>query len=279
MAHLASNSRAGYRHTRPTMGVQFLLAIGCTNEDAFPMTWRVPTRIPLPPEFIGFAPADSLPTPGFTSYERHLPHWRIPGACYFVTFRLDDSLPRNIEIDMRREKEAWRQRLAQAVARHEGRLPPDEVAAWEAFQRAQLRKLEGLLDEGHGECLLRHPSDRECVQKALLHFEGTRSEMIAFVIMPNHVHLACRPLAPHALEELCASWKWYSAQQIQRRRARVGSLWQEENFDRLIRDAEHLTNVTRYIARNPIKAALSEDDACVWFSKDIHAANGWPSRP
>ncbi len=238
------------------------------------MSWRVPEHIPLPQDFVGFDPASHIPAGGFSSYERHLPHWRVPNACYFVTFRLDDSLPKEVEMEMRREKAAWQQRLAQAATRHAGRLPPEEAAAWEEFQRARLRKLEGLLDEGHGECVLRHPSDREIVREALLHFEGDRSEMIAFVVMPNHVHLVCRPLAAHALEELCASWKWYSAQQIQRRRNHVGGLWQEENFDRLIRDAEHLANVVRYIARNPIKAGLGENAACVWFSDAIRMANG-----
>ena len=240
-----------------------------------PMLWRVPENIPLPSDFVGFDPTSNVPAVGFSSYERNLPHWRLAGACYFVTFRLDDSLPTEVEMEMRREMAEWQRRLAQAKAQHVGRLPPDAAVAWVAFQRARLRKLEGLLDEGHGECVLRDPANREIVEKSLLHFEGVRGEMIAFVIMPNHVHLACRPLAEHALEKLCASWKWYSAQQIQRRRARVGGLWQEENFDRLVRDAEHLANVVRYIARNPIKPGLAENEASVWFSDAIRASNGW----
>ncbi len=178
-------------------------------------------------------------------------------------------------MEMRREKAAWQRRLAQAKALNEGRLPPDEAAAWEVFQRARLRKLEGLLDEGHGECVLRDPANREIVEQALLHFDGVRVEMIAFGIMPNHVHLACRPLADHALEKLCASWKWFSARQIQRNRGLVGGLWQEENFDRVIRDAEHFSNVVRYIARNPLKAGLAEHEASVWFSAAIRESNGW----
>ncbi len=29
-------------------------------------------------------------------YVRHLPHWRQPGATYFVTFRQDDSIPQSV---------------------------------------------------------------------------------------------------------------------------------------------------------------------------------------
>ncbi|MBX7209687.1 MAG: transposase [Verrucomicrobiaceae bacterium] len=227
----------------------------------------------MPDDFIGFDPTSSLPAEGFTAYDRHLPHWRLPGACYFTTFRLRDSIPHAILKEMKQEKEQWEKRLAQAAAAANGRLRPDEIAAWQEFQRARLRKLESKLDEGHGECLLRDPAHRRIVTGALHHFVGQRCKMLAYAVMPNHVHVLCRPIEGHWLEDLCGSWKWFTAQEIQKALCRTGPLWQEENFDRLIRDAGHYRTTVRYIAKNPMKARLGEDEAAVWFCEGIRNAN------
>jgi hypothetical protein len=54
---------------------------------------------------------------------------------------------------------------------------------------------------------------------------------------------------------------------------RSGSLWQEESFDRLIRDADHYGRVVRYIAKNPVLAHLQPSEAAVWMHPKIVAAN------
>lgn len=225
--------------------------------------------IPLPRDFVGFDPQSGIPRDDFRAYERHLPHWRLPGACYFVTFRLADSIPQTVISEMQRELEEWQ--LRRAI--HDSKLPANELAAWQEFQRVRLRKLELLLDEGQGECLLREPIHHKVVADALHYFEGERCETLAYTIMPNHAHVLCRPLGGHSLEDLCGSWKWFTAQRIQRSLGRNGSLWQDENFDRIIRDAEHYALTVRYIAKNPLKARLEDDEATVWFCDQIRAAN------
>ncbi|MFZ2281846.1 MAG: hypothetical protein WAW39_28865, partial [Prosthecobacter sp.] len=112
------------------------------------MLWTIPAVIPLPRDFKGFDPGSSMPSDDFTTYARHLPHWRLPGAAYFVTFRLSDSIPHSLLSEMQREAASWRQRLADRTIP----MSDTEQAKWQEFQRARLRKLERLLDEGHGEC-------------------------------------------------------------------------------------------------------------------------------
>ncbi|MFN0076751.1 MAG: transposase [Prosthecobacter sp.] len=230
------------------------------------MLWLVPENIPLPSEFKGFKP-DSPLTHDFDAYERHMPHWRVLGCCYFTTFRLRDSVPPEIWAEMKAAAKVWAKRLAV------GTLRAEEWAAWQDFQQTQLRKLELVLDEGRGECLLRQPEHREVIVAALHHFEGTRCEMLAYAIMPNHVHVLCRPLGQHALESLTRSWKRHSSDRIHRRLGRSGSFWQEESFDRVVRDAEHYRRVVRYIAMNPAKAGLKPADATVWMHPKIVEAN------
>lgn len=239
------------------------------------MAWLIPDHIPLPEDFLGFDPEIPL-NQDFETYQRHLPHWRAPGRCYFTTFRLRDSIPSEVFLEMKAEAQAWQQRLAEVAHQNGGRLPPEEWAAWQHFQQVQLRKLEMILDEGRGECLLRFQEHQEPLIEALHHFEGTGCEMLAYAIMPNHVHVICRPLGDHSLESLCRAWKRHSADRIHRRLSRAGSLWQEESFDRVIRDAEHYCRAVRYIARNPVKAHLQPPEAVVWLHPRILEANQAP---
>ena len=235
------------------------------------MNWQVPTEIPLPKDFRGFDPKSSFqPLSQFQRYERHLPHWRLAGACYFNTFRLDDSIPEASVKQMRTEDEVWQSRFA---ARGD-EMSDDANLEWIKFQRSRLLKLESLADEGHGECLLKDTSLRDIVTAALHHFETVRCEMLAFAIMPNHVHALCRPVGEHRIESVAGSWKRHSAERINKALGRRGRVWQQETFDRIIRDPEHYRRVVRYIAENPIKAKIPKNEASVWFCQAICEANG-----
>ena len=88
------------------------------------------------------------------------------------------------------------------------------------------------------------------------HFDGDRYILHAWVIMPNHVHLLVSMAAGIRLEKVIASWKRFSANQIQQRRGTIGGIWQKDYFDRLIRNEGHFRNVVRYIRNNPVKGNL-----------------------
>lgn len=78
--------------------------------------------------------------------------------------------------------------------------------------------------------------------------------------MPNHVHCLTTLSVESRLEKVIQSWKGFSATSINKHLGRRGPLWQEDYFDRLIRDAEHFTNCARYIRRNPHKAGLKDGE-------------------
>lgn len=62
------------------------------------------------------------------------------------------------------------------------------------------------------------------------------------------------------------SWKGFTAKEINQHHGRGGSVWEPESYDTIVRDAEHLWKVLRYIGRNPAKARIPEETWVRWVS-------------
>lgn len=214
-----------------------------------------------PPGFQGLHPDKMI-----TFYRRNLPHWRQEGASYFVTFRQNDSLPQS------------KLRLLQAIRIDwEQRHPyPRSDEDWTAYSREVVRHVEHWLDEGSGSCRLAQPDLRKEVVDALHYFDDDRYELGGYVVMPNHVHVVVRPLnsVEHSLENILQGWKRHTAKRINQQCRRRGVFWQEESFDRIIRDAEHLWRCLQYIGRNPRKAKLGVPQYSLWIRPEWESL-GW----
>ena len=125
-------------------------------------------------------------------------------------------------------------------------------------------RIESYLDQGKENSFLKHPKIAEAVQDALLHFDQVRYRLHAWVVMPNHVHSLFTPGMGHSLSGILQSWKSYAAKEANRFLGRRGRFWQEDYFDRYIRNPTHFEAAIEYIELNPVKAGL-----CV-------AAEEWP---
>ncbi len=231
-----------------------------------------------PPGFQGLHP--DIPV---TFYHRHLPHWRQDGATYFVTFRLADSLPQGKlhELETLKCEFAARHGVRgtdwQSVLRTKAESVPRE--AWEAFCLEQMQRVEKWLDQGMGSCCLKRPDVAHIVVDALHHFDDDTYELASYVVMPNHVHAILRPLSPKAdpLEKILQSRKRRTSREINSMLELAGELWQEESFDRIIRDEEHLDRCLQYIGANPRRAGLSAGDCPRWVRPSWKAL-GWDFR-
>jgi len=85
----------------------------------------------------------------------------------------------------------------------------------------------------------------------------SRYELGAWVLIPNHVHIALRPLGDQDLASTVQSIKGSSAHAANRLLNRSGSrFWARDYFDRRIRDRDHEGPVIWYIENNPVKAGL-----------------------
>jgi len=161
--------------------------------------------------------------------------------------------------------ENWRSELT--------KLPPAE----ETLERR--KRIEAALDAGYGKCHMNRPDIATLVENALLHFDGTRYRLHAWVIMPNHVHVLATPLHGNSLSAIVHSWKSYTAKEANRILGREGAFWLEEYFDRVIRDEIHYGKVVEYIEQNPVKAGLCSE-ATEWkFSSAYRREEKRAGRP
>jgi REP element-mobilizing transposase RayT len=126
-------------------------------------------------------------------YQRRLPHWRLGGAIYFVTWRLHQNQP------------------------------------------------------------ILQPKERELVKSAMFHFDGQKYALFAWVVMHNHVHVIVGPLGNYRLQDILHSWKSYAAYTLQRKFGRQNCVWQDEYFDRIVRDEAEFLEKAQYILNNPLK--------------------------
>jgi len=184
----------------------------------------------------------SRPRPGEVKIRNRghlpLPHWETEGGTYFVTFRLLDSAP-----DSLRQKAAERKSFLI-------RLPKDK--------RPSIKEVEEYLDRCSGTCYLRNGRVAQVVADAIQHLNGKDYRLIAWVVMPNHVHLVFKLLPDRSLSQTLHSLKSFTAKEANRVLGRTGPFWQREYYDRLIRDDAELDRAVAYIRANPVKAGLAD---------------------
>jgi len=182
----------------------------------------------------------------------YLPHLNVEGATYFVTFRLADSLPRDVVASL---KERHDDLLRRAAA--EPHQPDDRWCCQHFTSYAD--EVDILLDRSTGELWLDRPEIASLVASALLHFAEERYQLRAWCVMPNHVHAVLRPPGTHTLDSILHSWKSFTANQANRLLDRRGRpFWQPESYDHWIRDDAELSFCCHYTEDNPVKAGLCQ---------------------
>jgi len=76
--------------------------------------------------------------------------------------------------------------------------------------------------------------------------------LLAFVIMPDHLHLIIIPKDKN-ISECMKSIKGFSARRINEAFGRKGSIWQSGFYDYILDSEEKVLNRIRYIEENPVR--------------------------
>jgi REP element-mobilizing transposase RayT len=166
---------------------------------------------------------------------------------YFVTFRLEDSLPTRLLL-------TWKNELD--FQKHLQSGNPQRI---HELEDKYLSKIEGYLDTNSGHCWLKDSRAASIVAGSLCYFDNKRYFLHSWTIMPNHVHVLLRVAETSNLSSIVHGWKSYTANQINRLLGRSGRLWQPEYYDRLIRSERQFEFTVRYILNNPVKAGLCKE--------------------
>jgi len=166
---------------------------------------------------------------------------RQDNVIYFITFRLADSLPERRIHEIRTDRDRWLR----------DNPPPHTAEQARALRELWTVRIENMLDAGHGRCELGRADCRSTLETTMRHDDGIAYRLGAFVVMPNHVHALVQMLKGHDLSAAVKAWKSISARQINRLVGRQGSLWLEEYFDHIVRDATAIDRFTTYVRENP----------------------------
>ena len=176
----------------------------------------------------------------------YLPHWEIDDAIYFITYRLADSLPAAV--------------LQQLEIEHKNlrRLIGDETMIQRTSVRTQyLRRLNAHLDVGHGECHLRNQEIAASVVDTWNHFNRKRYRLIAWCVMPNHVHTIIQLFHGRDLSRAVHSWKSYTSQEANRILQREATFWFRDYYDHCVRSETELERTIDYVLGNPAQIGMT----------------------
>lgn len=182
----------------------------------------------------------------------YLPHFDSGAVVQMITFRLADSLPRELY---------------------------EKIRARDEDEAEKRRRLEAMIDAGRGGCVLRGAEMATIVEHSLKHFDGERYRLICWVIMPNHVHVVIEQIDGHSLSDIIRSWKSFSAKEINKVRNTSGPVWAPDYFDRFIRNRKHFSNAVAYVECNPVTAGLVDRVEQWPFSSAARNAGGTPAVP
>jgi len=162
-------------------------------------------------------------------YRRRLPHVFQTDNPVFLTWRLHGSLPPN---------------------RH---FQSGTISSGQAFV-----VMDRILDAGQeGPLHLKNPPIAEIVVSAVHHAKAIlrHYELHAFVVMPNHVHMLLTPKVPIPI--LMKSLKSITAKRANAILGLRGTpFWQDESFDRNVRNPDEFSRIRNYIEMNPVLAGL-----------------------
>ncbi len=192
---------------------------------------------------------------------------------FHVVFRLAGSLPASVNETLRLECAQAEREIEKAKDDDEKKRLMQEQH-WSYFER-----FDELLDgNSTGPLWLRESAVASIVKEALHYRDGKEYDLLAYCVMPNHVHAVFtvgrsgtpsreqdnRSVSRNAITTYNAKPMFRILQSLKRHTARKcnailkrsGPFWQDESYDHVIRDGNELERTIWYVLNNPVKARL-----------------------
>jgi REP element-mobilizing transposase RayT len=158
------------------------------------------------------------PVTGFRFSRRILPHFEIPGSIYFITF---STLNRFHLSDSAKEI---------------------VLSSFRFYNGKKYSLHVCVIMDDHAHCILQPMQVSNKVQ--------ARSPVQLNTLVPAVEY--------YSLAQIAHSIKSYSANRLQKMSNHKQRIWQDENFDRIVRDSEKYAQKMNYVIYNPVKAGFVE---------------------
>jgi REP element-mobilizing transposase RayT len=192
-------------------------------------------------------------------YRRNLPHIHPHGYPLFITFRLANSLPGEVVLNLKKQRE------------EELRTAKKSVLELQEIEKRYFNRYDEWLDNcGTGPRWLEHEDVAQVVNEKILELKNNRYELIAYCIMPNHCHLLIENLvmetaqhhgsaAKYPVSDTLRFLKGSTARHCNQILGRSGQFWHDESYDHYVRTQAELERTILYILHNPMKACLVKE--------------------
>lgn len=189
-------------------------------------------------------------------YRRNLPHIHPDAYPLFITFRLAGSLPVQVILDLRKQRE-----LELRVARK-------SPLVLQEIEERYFRRYDEQLDScSEGPHWLENEGVAQKVSETILDMHNKRYDLIAYCIMSTHCHLLIKNTveetshhhgksAQYPVTETLRLLKGSTARHCNQILGRSGQFWHNESYDHYVRTEKELKNTIFYILHNPVKAGL-----------------------
>jgi putative transposase len=192
------------------------------------------------------------------SYRRRLPHLQPKDSKFFITYRLNFSLPDKIICDLKLKRKEYEEKVNKSEEKEKKSLKNRYDKILFDLEDDFLAKYE------EGPQWLKDDYLADMVIKSLLYNHEKQYELICALVMSNHVHIVIKPFEkekndPYSFSEILQNHKSYTGHKANEYIKREGIFWQHESYDHFIRNDEELKRIIKYILNNPVKAGLVKD--------------------
>jgi len=201
-------------------------------------------------------------------YKRNLPHFQPEGYTFFITTRLSGTLPIEVYNNLKRE---YKNKLKSLSGYKNNKLIKEKYSEFQKLHFGKYEKILGACEFGYK--WLEDEKIAHLVKDAIHYRDNKNYKLIAYTIMPNHLHILFTPIVKRFAESLTLKnkstpfytvtkimqdFKKYTARESNILLQRTGNFWQHESYDHVVRNKGELNKIVNYIMNNPVKAGLCE---------------------
>lgn len=175
-------------------------------------------------------------------FRRNLPHLHPSESTFFITYRLHGTIPLS---------ELKKIRPLPGANAEEGEFLKDGFfESYDALLHKNLANIKYLLID----------EIADLNKKALHYYDTKEYDLICYCLMSNHVHVVLKLRdGTKILSSIMHSIKRHTARESNKILNKHGKFWQEESYDRYIRNERELKNTVEYVLNNPVKAGLVDN--------------------